>query len=196
MKRLFVIRHGQTTGDVEDRYGGDYDDVLSPEGERQVVGLCNELKNSGIQKVFSSPLKRAQQTAKELAEASHCDVITINGLRERNQYGVLTGLTKSEARGRYPDLVEQVKDRMQTIPGAESYLDAAQRMTSAYRDVLARMDSCAAMVWHGGGMRVLFREILEAGELKEIRDCAWIELQQDNDNGRFVIKNLCRLERL
>lgn len=195
MKRLFVIRHGQTTGDIEDRYGGDYDDLLSPEGERQVVRLCEEIKNFCIQDVFSSPLKRAQQTARALANAANCDVITIDGLRERNQYGPLTGMTKSEARDRYPDLVEQVKDRLQTIPGAESYSDAAQRMKSAYYTAVSRMPSCAAIVWHGGGMRVLFREILRAGELKEIGDCGWVELEQDSDNVEFTIKKLCRLER-
>ncbi len=196
MKRLFVIRHGQTTGDLEDRYGGDYDDALSPEGARQVAVLCDEMKDFGIQSVFSSPLKRAQQTAQTLAEAAHCHVTTIDGLRERNQYGILTGMTKSEARHQYPGLVEQVKDRLQTIQGAESYAAAAERMKRAYHEAVFRLVSCGAIVWHGGGMRVLFREILRAGELKEIGDCAWVELHQNNDDTGFFIKNLCRLERL
>lgn len=54
---LIVIRHGQTTGDVEDRCGGAYDDLLSPEGEAQVRQLAEELAGKGIQQIYTSPLR-------------------------------------------------------------------------------------------------------------------------------------------
>ncbi len=60
---IIVIRHGQTTGDVEDRYGGAYDDALSPEGEAQVRQLAEELAGKGMQQIYTSPLQRAEQTA-------------------------------------------------------------------------------------------------------------------------------------
>ena len=34
--KIYLIRHGETTGDIEDRYGGDYDDHLSKNGKQQV----------------------------------------------------------------------------------------------------------------------------------------------------------------
>lgn len=36
---IYLIRHGQTTGDIENRYGGSYDDELSSEGEIQAHKL-------------------------------------------------------------------------------------------------------------------------------------------------------------
>jgi broad specificity phosphatase PhoE len=191
--KLFFIRHGETTGDVEDRYGGAYDDVLSPEGERQVEQLVSELQDRGIQKIFSSPLKRARQTAEGLASAIGCEVIVIDNLRERSQYGPLTGMVKAEAKAQYPDLVKQVKDRLNTLPAAESYSEASERTTAAYHDVLAQAGPCAAVVWHGGGMRVLFRDILQMGELNKIGDCCWVELTRSNDDF-FVVGDSQRIE--
>lgn len=50
--KIYLIRHGQTTGDIEDRYGGAYDDELSPEGIIQTNDLSDKLINSGIQILF------------------------------------------------------------------------------------------------------------------------------------------------
>lgn len=195
--RLIVIRHGQTTGDVEDRYGGAYDDVLSPEGEAQVQQLVAELAGQGIQQVFTSPLKRAQQTAQGVAAQAGCPVTVIADFKERDQYGALTGMTKTQARQQHPDWVEALKDRLNTLPGAESYAAASARTSAAFADVLAQVEAaghdCVAIVWHGGGMRVLFRDILQWGELTQIGDCCWVELQRPHPTQNFTIKNSQRI---
>ena len=53
--KIYLIRHGQTTGDVEDRFGGTYDDHLSDEGVSQVNKMSKMIYNLGIQIIFSSP---------------------------------------------------------------------------------------------------------------------------------------------
>lgn len=186
MQRMVMVRHGETTGDVEGRYGGAYDDALSATGVAQVRALREALAGVGITRVFSSPLLRARQTAEGLAEgltagmgtAVGATVQVVAGLQERDQYGVLTGMTKVAARAEHPDLVALVQDRLNTLPGAESYADFAARVKAAWAEVVAVGEPCAALVWHGGGMRVLFREILALGELHSIGDCCWVELQR------------------
>ena len=79
--KIYLIRHGQTTGDVEDRYGGAYDDELSDKGKTQVQELANEISDSGIEILFCSPMIRAQQTAKVLKEKIGCEMKTIEDLR-------------------------------------------------------------------------------------------------------------------
>ncbi len=180
--KIIFIRHGQTTGDVEDRYGGAYDDSLSDEGKGQAQALLAEFQDHEIEAVISSPLKRARETAGILAGDLDCPTIIENDFRERNQYGVLSGLIKSEVKKEFPDLVEKLKDRLNTIEGAESYEDFSQRIQDAFNDlVVNKKYSCLAVVWHGGPMRVLFREILKKGELKEINDCCWVELEIKDD---------------
>ncbi len=180
--RIIFIRHGQTTGDIEDRYGGDYDDHLSPEGRKQSEGLSEELKGKGMELLMSSPLIRARETSEIISQ----DVIPIvieKDLKEQNRYGILTGEVKGDAQQKYPDLVEKVKNRLNTIDGAESYEDFRYRIHMAFNRLTAdARHSCIGIVWHGGPMRVLFRDILKKGELgSEIGDCSWVELQQEGN---------------
>ncbi|NBX86292.1 MAG: histidine phosphatase family protein [Proteobacteria bacterium] len=176
IRRVIFIRHGETTGDVEGRFGGTYDDALSVTGERQVAALVEELAGAGIGRVLSSPLQRARQTAEALAQRVGCPVEVRENLRERNQYGALSGMVKAEAAARFPAEVAALKDRLFTMPGAESYGDFVTRVREEIQRVIDGKDDCVAVVWHGGGMRVLFREILQLGELREVGDCAWVEV--------------------
>ena len=178
MQRMVAVRHGETASDVEGRYGGAYDDALSATGEAQVLALSAALAGMGITRIFSSPLLRARQTAEGLSMTVGASMQMVPGLQERDQYGALTGMTKVAAQAEYPDLVAMVQDRLNTLPGAESYADFSVRVRAAWADVVAVGEPCAAVVWHGGGMRVLFREILALGELQSIGDCCWVELQR------------------
>lgn len=178
--RIIFIRHGQTTGDLEDRYGGDYDDHLSEYGGQQAEVLLLELKDRGIEVIFSSPLIRARETA-AIISGLGCPVIIEPNFKERNQYGILSGMIKDEAKKEFPDLVEKVNDRLNTIDGAESYEDFSVRVQQAVASLKSKEYSCVAVVWHGGTMRALFRDILGQGELKEIGDCAWVELEAEGD---------------
>lgn len=195
--RIFFIRHGETTGDVEDRYGGDYDDHLSDKGREQSIHLAEQLKDTGIQIVLASPLMRAKETAQYIAEAigGGCVVAIRPELKERNQYGILTGIIKHEAKETHPELVTLLQDKMNTIEGAESYEDFSVRIQGAFNGLLELMEhspvSTMAVVWHGGPMRVLFRDILKWGELKEIGDCAFVELE--NEAGVWTKKRSDRI---
>ena len=134
--RIIFIRHGQTTGDVEDRYGGDYDDHLTPEGFKQVEQLAEELKDKKIDTIITSPMMRACETAGVLMEKYSIGVGPEQRFKERNQYGILTGIIKSEAKQEYPELVEKLKDRLNTIEGAESYEDFRDRVTEAFDRII------------------------------------------------------------
>lgn len=193
---MIFARHGETTGDIEDRYGGDYDDHLSEKGKTQSQQLAQELKDKGIQVVVSSPLIRAQETSKFVVDAigSGCTLTVVSDVKERNQYGILTGVVKAEAKEKHPDLVEALKDRLNTIEGAESYQDFSARIERAFHAIVSdaeRSQETTAVVWHGGPMRVLFRDILKWGEIKEIGDCSFVELEKDND--KWSIKSTERI---
>lgn len=185
--KIFLIRHGQTTGDLEDRYGGDYDDHLSEEGQTQAEQLARSLRKKGIQIIFASPLIRARETARILQTRLDCEVKTIDNLRERNQYGVLTGLIKSEAQQQYPKLVEEVKDYRNTIQGAEPYEQFKERIEQVWNELLESPEQTIAVVAHGGPIRVIFRESLKSGEIN-ISDCAYAEL--DYTNKSLTVTNL------
>lgn len=189
--KLIFIRHGETTGDVEDRYGGDYDDHLTAKGQEQAKEALEELKSKNIKLIVSSPLIRAQESAGILADGK-CPIIIEPDFRERNQYGILTGIIKEEAMMERPELVEFLKDYLNTIEGAESYQNFRDRIVSAINNLTVKeKDICRAIVWHGGPMRVLFRDVLKLGEIGKIGDCAWVEIE--GDKGNFTMTDWRRI---
>ncbi len=185
--KMYIMRHGETTGDVEGRFGGAYDDALSEDGVAQARGLADELRDrlreDGIERILASDLVRAQQTAAFLGSALGIDVDTEPRWRERDQYAGLSGMVKAEARREHPELVEKLKDRLFTAPGAESYADFAARIAAVFDDVVAA-GKPAVLVGHGGCLRVVFRDILRMGELTEIGDCCWVELIREEAGWR------------
>jgi broad specificity phosphatase PhoE len=119
--KIFFIRHGETTGDLEDRYGGIHDDSLSEAGKEKAAGLGQKFKEKGIEVIYTSPLARAQETAAIISQITKSPIVIESGLSERNQYGILTGMIKSEAKLKYPQAAEDVKEYRNTIEGAETY---------------------------------------------------------------------------
>lgn len=175
--KIFFIRHGETTGDVENRYGGAYDDHLSEKGREQSKRVALTLKPKGVEKIFASTLFRAQETARAIAAETGASIEPRDAIKERDQYGILTGMKKDEAKATHPELVEAVKDRLNTLDGAESYEDMSRRVMKGFDDILNSGYKTVAVVTHGGPLRVLFRDYLKWGELKEIGDCSFVEFE-------------------
>lgn len=183
--KIYVIRHGQTTGDVENRYGGSYDDHLTAKGVKQAQELAERMGSFGIEVIYSSPYIRAQETAKILQDLIGVEVKTVENLRERNQNGILSGMIKQEAALKYPQLVEQLKDRFATIEGAEDYQKFKERVTNAFTEIENSGYEIAAVVTHGGPIRRIFAEILDREGTMEIADCAWFEV--DYKDGKATL---------
>ena len=174
---LYLIRHGQTTGDVENRYGGSYDDHLTDLGRQQSHSAARALVGRQLTIVYSSPLSRARETADIVATALKTPQKVLPAFQECNRYGILSGMPKHEALRAHPEEVAKLADLHETVTGAESYSDFRNRVTAAF-DLLCRGRSNGpiALVTHGGVFRLLFREILKAGEAS-IDDCALATLK-------------------
>lgn len=185
---IYVIRHGQTTGDVEDRYGGDYDDHLTPLGINQAKELADSLMNAGIEVIFASPLIRTQETAKILQASIGVEVETVSNLRERNQNGVLTGMIRSEAKAKYPQLVEDVKDPNKTIEGAEDFNLFRHRVIEAIHGIANSGYDTVAVVTHGGPIRRILENMLQAGGAYKIDDCSWLLIKAKEGSFELVKK--------
>src|SRR5574338_121077 len=115
MKRLLLIRHGQTDWNVEGRWQGHLDEPLNAAGVKQAQALGDYLRERPISAVYSSDLGRARVTAERIAEPHGLSVNTDARWREQN-LGVFQGLTTSEINGKYPDEMRQLR---------ENYLDFA-----------------------------------------------------------------------
>lgn len=173
---IYVARHGQTTGDVEDRYGGDYDDHLTDVGKEQAAKLAEKLANKGIKKLYTSPLIRAQETAGIVAASIDITPEVLPEFKERNSYGILTGMIKADATEKYPDEVALLSDPRNCVTGAEDYVSFQRRIQQGLVSLSQENIDTMALITHGGPIHLLFRDILKLGEV-DIADCAMVHLQ-------------------
>jgi broad specificity phosphatase PhoE len=182
----YLVRHGQTTGDVENRYGGDYDDHLTALGQRQSREVAEKLAKFKPEAIYASPKIRAKETAQIIKEAvgPSTQLVIIDDFRERNRYGVLSGLTKEEALSQFPDEVKKLGDENATLTDGEDYESFGKRVRAALAKIEAGEYSDIAVITHGGPIRYIFREILKQGDI-EIGDCAYAKLS--NDNGAYAL---------
>lgn len=184
---IYLLRHGETTGDVEDRYGGDYDDHLSNKGLKQSENLSEKLDKKGIEVIYVSPRIRAIETAKIINKSLGVKLEVVDDLRERNNYGVLTGLTKSEAKTKHPKEVSELEKGIRHgVKGSEEYEPFKERVTRVFGDITKANQKTVAILTHGGVIRCIIREILTFGELEKLGDCAIIEFSKDGNKFSLI----------
>ncbi|MFT4261581.1 MAG: histidine phosphatase family protein [Candidatus Woesearchaeota archaeon] len=193
--KFYFIRHAESTSDIEDKYGGDYDDPLTNKGKEQAKKLGLELKNKGIEKIYHSPKLRAKETAFIANDFIKANLIEVIDLRERNNYGVLTGLTKIEAKSKYPLETAKVKGNkmFHDILRSESYEDFTLRVKNCFFNILKENKNTFAIFSHGGFMFVLVREILNLGEIN-YEDCAYLEIEYINNKLKVLNNIRCKIK--
>ncbi|MCL2204027.1 MAG: histidine phosphatase family protein [Defluviitaleaceae bacterium] len=100
--KILVIRHGQSEGDITNVIEGRYDAPLTELGIKQANLMADWVAQKyTIDKIFSSPLKRASKVAEILSQRINIDIVYDNDIMEWNT-GLISGLKKEEARVKYP----------------------------------------------------------------------------------------------
>lgn len=135
--RLYLIRHGQSAGNAEGRFGGHGPTPLSELGMQQAEATAKALSKEGIQAIYSSDLLRAVQTAGPLSEMIGLPIHQSPAFRERH-IGVLEGLTFDESKEAYPKDYYALVNRNihHVISGGESYRHLLRRITAKMNDIL------------------------------------------------------------
>lgn len=158
---LLVIRHGQSEADVTDRHEGRADFPLTDLGRAQAARLADWVARHAVPHViWSSPLRRAAETARMIAERTGAPLVFHDGLMEMDN-GVLAGLTRAEAREKYPP-PPGGRRYHERIPGGESELEFRARVEAVFAELVHTVDPerRVAIVAHGGTITMLFRAFL------------------------------------
>lgn len=160
---LILCRHGQSAGNLENRFTGWLDLPLTPAGrhEARLAGLRLKAEHLVVGQAFCSGLQRTGASCSIMLEASGIPEVPVEATAALNErdYGDLTGLNKDEARIRWGETQVKVWRRSyaETPPGGESLRDTAARVLPYYvRKVLpAAMAKGALVVAHGNSLRAL-----------------------------------------
>jgi 2,3-bisphosphoglycerate-dependent phosphoglycerate mutase len=110
MKKVVLLRHGESTWNKENRFTGWTDVDLSPTGVQEAISAGKILKENGFVfgKAFTSYLKRAVKTLNQVLDVMDLDWIPVEKSWRLNEkhYGMLQGLNKAETAEKYGE--EQV----------------------------------------------------------------------------------------
>jgi broad specificity phosphatase PhoE/ribonuclease HI len=133
-----LLRHGQTPLSAERRFAGTGDTGLTEAGLRQAkLAGARLAARGGVDVIVTSPLRRARQTAAEVAAATGAPVTCDEGFRETD-FGEWEGLTFAEAQQRWPDEVAAwLADPAASPPGGESFAAVGERVKAALGRLLA-----------------------------------------------------------
>jgi len=128
---IYLVRHGQTEMSVKKQYSGLSDPALTELGRTQASRVATFFEGTHIDAVISSPQKRAQETARGIADVAGVAVHTDDALREVD-FGAWEGLTFAEAHERDPELhADWLGDPTIAPPDGES-LDAVYRRSKRF----------------------------------------------------------------
>ena len=147
---LLVIRHGQSEADILNVHEGRADFALTELGLKQVDAMAQWVKdNYTIDKIYSSTLIRAKQTAEALSKICQVSVLYDEDLMEFNN-GLIAGLPYEEAKEKFP-IIQDLPLHIGPY-GMESKLEFQMRGQRAFSKIISNnsADSTIAVVTHGG----------------------------------------------
>ena len=145
-----MVRHGETRWNQENRVLGHTEIELNEKGRKQAERLALALKDETVAAIYSSPLRRARETADEIARFHGLEVVTDDGLKEVDA-GELDGLTFQEMMERYGDFLQEwVKDEPSLkMPGGESIAELQGRAWPAVERIVGdHPDGVVILVSH------------------------------------------------
>ncbi len=157
--RVFVLRHGRTAWNAEQRLQGQLDVALDDTGRWQAQQLARALAGETLAAIYSSDLQRARDTAQALAGLTGLPLATDTGLRERC-FGRLEGLTYAEVEAHWPDdaLRWRLREPDFGPGGGESLHAFYERSVAAVTRLAACHAGAAIAVFaHGGVLDCLYR---------------------------------------
>ena len=146
---LYVVRHGEATWNVLNKICGGRSDVpLTDKGRAQARALAKEMPH--VDRVYCSPLMRAQETAALLMEGREIEIVTEPRLKEQD-FGIYEGLDRGT-----PEFLAAKKEPACHFPDGESSFGTAARVYSLLEQLKAEQsDDTVLLVCHGGVCRLI-----------------------------------------
>ena len=154
MTRLFLLRHGETDWNRENRLQGHLDQPLNSLGMSQAHAAAKWMSRVDVDYILSSDLMRARQTAVACSEALNLPLTLDESLRERN-LGRWQGMTKSEVTARWGEQNGEI------VPeGEDRHVFRRRAMDACRRLVMLAPQQTILAVTHGGVIAEVVKEVL------------------------------------
>lgn len=150
MPKVYFVRHGQSQANVDGVIAGWQDSPLTDLGMQQAQNEAQAIYSTGMQfdRILTSPLSRAYETAKIIAHAIQYPVVNIIVLDDlREKYG-------GDFEGKRIALLEVASAEEVTGAGAESFEEFAERVQRANVQIAQYVTGATLVVGHSGFYRM------------------------------------------
>ena len=189
--KLYLIRHGQTDWNLEGKIQGRTDIPLNQTGLEQAAMLAKGMEHRPVTRIFSSPLKRALQTAQIIGESRNAPVEIVEDLQEVD-FGRWEGLTWEQARQQDPEIYKRwlLNPVEAAPPGGELQDEVRRRMGRAVRTLMERMDGDAAVVSHGAALAYLVEYLMRDHPLERefiVENSSITTIEYQRITGDFIL---------
>ncbi|GAA4401687.1 histidine phosphatase family protein [Tsukamurella soli] len=196
VRRLLLLRHGQTPYNAEARMQGQLDIELTDLGRRQAKAAGAALADRDPLRIISSDLQRAKDTADAVGAATGVPVTTDVRLRE-TMLGEWQGKSHVEVDGYMPGSRARWRDAPTWAPpGGESRLDVATRGLPLVDELIAGLPEWGTserpviLVAHGGLIAALTARLLDLPleswpVLGGLGNCSWVQVSGHGDGPRW-----------
>jgi broad specificity phosphatase PhoE len=172
---VLLIRHGQSQGNAERRFGGHTATPLSARGQKQADATARTLKSESLTAIYSSDLARAIDTARPLSAMTGLPINGTVAFRERG-VGVMEGLTFEEAAQQHPEQYAALlrRDFEHVLTGGESYRQLLDRAGEKLDEIIAQNHGGKIAVFsHTGTICILVLHLMGALDSPELKP-VWI----------------------
>jgi len=159
MKRLVLVRHGETEGESSIRYHGANDVPLNAVGREQMERVARRLDGERFDAVYVSRLQRTRAAARIIAPEVEAEQIP--GFDEIN-FGAWEGLTREEIAARDPALFERWRASNGDFhyPGGDRVSDFRARVAASWQALAPRAPERVLVVAHRGVISTILMQTL------------------------------------
>jgi broad specificity phosphatase PhoE len=161
IKRIFLIRHGETEFNRMGVFRGRYEVGLNDRGRKQAGEIGESLKGQGLAFLLSSPLGRATETAGIVAGLLGIGYRVDEAFNNIN-LGSWQGVPKKRIREDYPDLWKlwTTEPEKLRVPGGETVEEVRERAFRRLDDLIGREERNFGIVTHRSVLKGLAASML------------------------------------
>ncbi|MGX1827254.1 histidine phosphatase family protein [Paenibacillus taichungensis] len=134
---IYLIRHGQTEWNVNERFQGHQDSPLTELGVKQAQWLGESIQNEKIDIMYSSPSHRTLRTAEIIRDAREIDIIESDDFKEIN-LGIWEGKRQEEVKEKYPEQFNNFWHDPEKfkVQSSETFQDVIKRSVNKLDEIL------------------------------------------------------------
>lgn len=190
---IYLVRHGESEANFSGRFCGITNVELSLKGREEAVKAGNNLKNYKIEFVYSSPLKRAIDTAEIICDRNGIDLseIMVEDCLIEVNFGLFENLTWDEIREQYREESENwiLNKQKYKFPEGDSYADIIKRVSR----FIEKIPDNSLVVTHFGVIQsiLLYLNIADDTNLWDyvINNCDIVIIDKNKKELERIIRN-------